>query len=115
MENINSDKYLELHGLGIKFITLPDYHFSMRKVMEKIKEIGIDSVLVEGGSYIISAVFNEELYDEGTIVMAPKFTGEEGAISFVHGFEPKKMSDSYNLPNVTFKSYGDNIAINFRR
>lgn len=39
----------------------------------------------------------------------------EGAISFVHGFEPKKMSDSYNLPNVTFKSYGDNIAINFRR
>ena len=115
MENINSDKYLELHGLGIKFITLPDYHFSMREVMERLKEIGIDSVLVEGGSYIISAVFNEELYDEGTIVMAPKFTGEEGAISFVHGFEPKKMSDSYNLPNVTFKSYGDNIAINFRR
>ena len=115
IENINSDKYSELHGLGIKFITLPDYHFSMREVMERIKEIGIDSVLVEGGSYIISAVFNEELYDEGTIVMAPKFTGEEGAISFVHGFEPKKMSDSYNLPNVTFKSYGDNIAINFRR
>ena len=53
--------------------------------------------------------------DKGTIVIAPKFTGEEGAISFVHGFEPKKMSDSYNLPNVTFKSYGDNIAINFRR
>ena len=115
IENINSDKYLELHNLGIKFITLPNYHFSMREVMERLKQVGIDSVLVEGGSHIISSIFKEELYDEGTIVVAPKFTGEEKAISFVHGFEPKKMSDSYNLPNVTFKSYGDNMTISFRR
>lgn len=114
-ENINSDKYLELMDLGIRIITLDGFHFNFRDVMAKLKVIGIDSVLVEGGSHIITSVFKEEIYDEGTVVVAPKFTGEEGALSFVHGFTPEKMSDSYNLPNVKFKIFGDNIAINFRK
>lgn len=115
LENINSEKYLKLMDMGMKIITLPDYHFKFEDVMKKLKEIGIDSVLVEGGSHIISSVFQEDIYDEGTIVVAPKFTGEEGAISFVHGFSPNKMSDSYTLPNPKFKTYGDNIAISFRK
>lgn len=115
VENINSQRYIKLQEMGIKFITFEGYSFNMREVMTKIKEVGIDSVLVEGGSHIISSVFKEDLYDEGTIVIAPKFTGEEGAISFVHGFSPKKMSDSYMLKNVSYKSFGDNITLNFRR
>lgn len=113
--NINSPKYLELMDLGIKFVTLEGYHFDFSELMARIKAIGIDSVLVEGGSHIITSVFKEDIYDEGTIVVAPKFTGEDNAISFVHGFSLNKMSESYNLPNVKFKTYGDNIAINFKR
>lgn len=114
-ENINSSKYLELIDMGIKIVTLDGYHFSMKEIMRILKTSGIDSVLVEGGSHIISSVFQENMFDEGTIVMAPKFTGEDDAISFVHGFSPAKMSDSFNLPNVSFKIYGDNIAINFKK
>ena len=60
-------------------------------------------------------IFKENLFDEGTIVIAPKFTGEDNAISFVHGFNPKTMNDSYNLPNVTFEILDDNFVVNFRR
>lgn len=114
-DNIGLEKYTKLMNMGIRIITLDGYNFKMRDVMELLKKFGIDSVLVEGGSHLISSIFQENIYDEGTIVVAPKFTGEEGAISFVHGFSPKKMSDSYNLPNPKFKTYGDNIAISFRK
>ena len=115
VENSTTHRYLELDNMGIKIITLEGYHFQMREVMEILKKFGIDSILVEGGSHLISSIFKEDIYDEGTIVVAPKFTGQKDGISFVHGFSPEKMSDSYNLPNPKFKTFGDNIAINFKK
>lgn len=114
-ENINSEKYTKLMDMGIRIITLDGYNFDMKDVMSVLKKIDIDSILVEGGSHIISTIFKEDLYDEGTIVVAPKFTGEDEAISFVHGFSPKVMNDSINLPNPSFKVFGDNIAVNFKK
>lgn len=114
-ENISSAKYTKLMNMGIRIITLEGYHFSMKDIMSTLKKFGIDSVLVEGGSHLISSIFKEDIYDEGTIVIAPKFTGEEGAISFVHGFSPQVMNDSINLPNPSFKVFGDNIAVSFKK
>ncbi len=114
-ENLNNEKFILFKSLGINFITLPNFSFDIKEVFKAIKKFKIDSVMVEGGSFLISSIFKENLFDEGTIVIAPKFTGEDNAISFVHGFNPKTMNDSYNLPNVTFEILDDNFVVNFRR
>ena len=114
-ENKNSKKIQELKNLGTNFIFLEGEIFKMEDMLIEIGKLGIDSVLLEGGSGLISTAFKENIIDAGEIFIAPKIIGDNSAVSFVNGFNFDDMNDVFKLSNVKFNTYGDNVSVTFEK
>ena len=111
--NENYDKILQLEKNKIKFIYMKGYDFSVDEILKKVGELKIDSVLLEGGSYLISKAFAENRIDGGEIFIAPKILG--GGLPFINGFDFKEIKDCFHLENVKFNIYDDNISVSFHK
>ena len=98
---------------GIKFITLPDYEFSVSDILRELGRAKIDSVLLEGGEKMISKAFSEKLIDGGEIFISDKILGDSSGKSFISGFSTEKISDSIILRNIKYNLYGNNIGVEF--
>jgi len=112
-KNINTEKYNNLLNLGIKFINMDGVKFNIKDIIVEIGKLNIDSILIEGGSYLISKSIEEKVIDKGIIFIAPKIVGDNNAIAFINGREIYKMKESLILKNPRYKKYGNNIAIKF--
>ncbi len=110
-----SKKALRLQKLGIRFIFMPSTPFVLHDVFKQVGELGIDSVLVEGGGNLISQLFKENLIDEGEIFVAPTIIGDVKAHSFVSSFAPQTINDALRLSQVSYTIYGDNIGVHFKQ
>lgn len=112
-ENEKNDKITELENKNVKIIYMEGYDFSVHEILKKIGELKIDSVLLEGGSYLISKAFKENRIDGGEIFIAPKILG--GGLPFIDGFDFKEIKDCFHLQNVKFNVYDDNISVEFHK
>lgn len=113
LENMNNEKISELEKNKIKIVYMEGYDFSVDEILKKIGELKIDSVLLEGGSYLISKAFAENRIDGGEIFVAPKILG--GGLPFIQGFDFKEMKDCFKLENIKFNIYDDNISVEFHK
>lgn len=111
--NKNVLSYQRLLDRGIKFILLDGYDFSVDEILNKLGEMKIDSVLLEGGSHLISKAFKEDRIDGGEIFIAPKILG--GGLSFIDGFSFREIKDCFHLENVKYNIIDDNISIEFHK
>ena len=112
-ENEKNDKITELENKNVKIIYMEGYDFSVHEILKKIGELKIDSVLLEGGSFLISKAFKENRIDGGEIFIAPKILG--GGLPFIDGFDFKEIKDCFHLQNVKFNVYDDNISVEFHK
>lgn len=112
-ENEKNDKIKELENKNVKIIYMEGYDFSVHEILKKIGELKIDSILLEGGSYLISKAFKENRIDGGEIFIAPKILG--GGLPFIDGFDFKEIKDCFHLQNVKFNVYDDNISVEFHK
>lgn len=111
--NKNSEKIIKLEKIGVKILYLDGDDFLVDEILRKTGEIGIDGILLEGGSYLISKALLQNQVDGGEIFIAPKILGDNKAISFVDGFNISKIEDGILLKNVKTNSYGDNLSFEF--
>ena len=112
--NKNTLKYKELeNNFGVKFITLPDYEFSILDILKELGKIKVDSVMLEGGEKIISKAFKEKVIDGGEIFISDKILGDSNGKSFISGFSTEKISDSIILKNVKYNLYNNNVGVEF--
>lgn len=110
-ENISRfDRYIESN---VKIIPLNGKSFKIEDILIEIGKLKIDSIMLEGGSYLISKAFEEDAIDGGEIFIAPKILGDNNAIPFIQGFNIKNIADGIELKNTKFNVYGDNISVEF--
>lgn len=112
-DNKNLEKIKEYKSLGTRFIFLEGKIFKMENILKELGKLGIDSVLLEGGSGLISTAFEENTIDAGEIFIAPKIIGDNSAIPFINGFNFDNMEEVFKISNPKFNIYGDNISIEF--
>ena len=113
IDNKNSPKYIELLNLNVNFILLKNKVFSIEEILKELGKLKIDSLILEGGSNLISRVIEENCINGGEIFIAPKFLGDEKALPFIGGFKIDKMADCFQIKNPKFNIYDDNISIEF--
>lgn len=113
--NREKEKVSELEDRKVKLVYLEGTDFKISDILKKTGELGIDGILLEGGSYLISKAFEEKAIDGGEIFIAPKILGDEKAISFVKGFSVENIADGFELENVKINSYGNNVSMEFYR
>ena len=114
-ENIHNEKVEILKSRKVGFIFLDGHDFKVEDILKETAKLGIDGIILEGGSYLISKAFEENQIDGGEIFIAPKILGDSEAVPFIKGFEFDNISDGFELENVKINSYGNNVSMEFYR
>ena len=80
------------------------------EILKHLGEMGICSLLVEGGAAIHSSFLKKGLVDRVMLFVAPLFAGTAG-IGLLHDFPVAGRDQALKLKDVVYKRYGDDILI----
>lgn len=112
-ESADLAKEAELVKAGVQVIRCgAGPRVDLEAAMDKLGEMEIGSILLEGGGALNGAMLERRLVDRVTLFIAPKIVGGGALAPSVFdwsGFE--KMGDAVNLRGVEVETVGDNVCI----
>lgn len=82
----------------------------LRELLKKLFEMGVMSVLVEGGSEVHGSFVDARLFDKVIFFVAPKIAGGKQAKGVVGGQGVEKIADAINLKEMTVKKIGEDFV-----
>ncbi len=108
----SAEKLARLEGMGIEVLFIDkngQNHVDLKKLLVELGKREISSILVEGGSKIITSLVKEKLFDRMLIITAPKILGK--GIEAIGDLGIEKMDDSIGLTFDKVYRKGDDIII----
>lgn len=111
-EKYDREKKKILEEMGVKIIiTQGKDKVDLKELMQRLAEIKIDSILLEGGGTLNYSMLSEGLVDKAVFFIAPKIIGGENAITPVEGQGIKLMNNAIGLVNTEIKKFGNDFMI----
>jgi diaminohydroxyphosphoribosylaminopyrimidine deaminase / 5-amino-6-(5-phosphoribosylamino)uracil reductase len=104
-------KNLERAGAQVLMCPVRDGKADLRFVMKSLGTMGIDSVMIEGGSTLAFSALQEGLVDKVMSFVAPKILGGASAPTAVGGSGIECMDDAINLVNMRTRKVGNDLMI----
>ncbi len=106
-------KMAELKKMGILVIEIPSKcgHVNLKYLMNEIGKMGIDSILLEGGSKLNFSCIKENIVDKVMYFVAPKLVGGEKAKTSIEGEGIKSLSDAVKVNNMNSEKIGQDILL----
>lgn len=106
------EKQAQLEAQGITLLhTEKDGKVDLKLLMQKLGEMGIDSILIEGGGQIHAAALEAGIINKVYAYIAPKLIGGDKAKTPVAGIGLEKMSDAWKLKDIEIEKIGEDILI----
>lgn len=102
---------LKQMGAEVIAVKEKDARVDLNHLMEKLGEMGIDSILLEGGGTLAFSAFNQGIVDKVIYYIAPKIFGGVNAKTSVEGNGFYKISESVTLKNITTNMVDSDICI----
>jgi diaminohydroxyphosphoribosylaminopyrimidine deaminase / 5-amino-6-(5-phosphoribosylamino)uracil reductase len=112
-DKMEMNKKRDLERLGAQVIVCPQKEgkVDLGTLMFSLGKMGIDSVLLEGGSTIAFTALMSGIVDKVVSFIAPKIIGGAGAPSPVGGIGLPKMEDAIAVKNWNYRKMGTDIMI----
>lgn len=109
----NSGRIAEYVKRGCEILTLPakDHHIDLKKLMEKLGEKEIDSILMESGSTLSWSAMESGIVKRVQAYIAPKIVGGAEAKSPIGGNGVLEMSQAVHLKNSRISRLGTDFLI----
>jgi diaminohydroxyphosphoribosylaminopyrimidine deaminase / 5-amino-6-(5-phosphoribosylamino)uracil reductase len=111
--NANDTKQKELEARGVRLVSIG--HAALREVIQRLAEMQITSVLLEGGARIYTNALNQGLVDKLMLFYAPGFLGEQ-AVPMLGSLEGIPPIQEYSLrrfgQDFAFEAYLRNPWLN---
>ena len=104
-------KLIERMGAQVLICPLKNNMVDLAFVMNSLGAMGIDSVMIEGGSTLAFSALQEGLVDKITSFVAPKILGGENAPTPVGGTGIEKMEDAINLKKMRTRKVGGDLMV----
>lgn len=112
LKNISIEKKEKLENYGVKFIVQDEENkINLKELMVYLGKIGIDSVLVEGGSTTIGNFIDLGVAHKVYAFISPKIVGGKNALTPVGGKGVSLMKDCINLDDTEIKNFNNDILI----
>jgi diaminohydroxyphosphoribosylaminopyrimidine deaminase/5-amino-6-(5-phosphoribosylamino)uracil reductase len=91
--------------------TTPDGRPDLQRVLEKLGEAQITSLIIEGGAMVNWAALSGGIVDKVFFFYAPKILAGSGSIPFALGAGYQRLSDAAYVKNVTLHRFGEDFAV----
>ena len=108
---VSESKKKTLLEKNIKIIEYDGERVDLKWLMKKLGEMGIASVLIEGGSSLNSHALEYGIVDKVMFFIAPKIIGGRESYPAVGGKTFKKLSDAYRIKDIKINRIGGDILI----
>lgn len=102
-----------LRRRGIDVLVLPkaDGHVSVLALWKRLGQLGVTSLLVEGGSEVNAAVLRAGLVQRIMCYVAPLLLGGQDAKGLLGGRSPRRLSEALLLKNLRTEPVGRDMLI----
>jgi len=109
----DKNKHKDIERLGAQVLVCPvkDEKVDLRYLMVSLSTMGIDSVLIEGGSTLAFSALNEGIVDKIISFIAPKILGGAVAPTPVGGVGIELMEDAITLTDMRIKRVGEDLMV----
>jgi 2,5-diamino-6-(ribosylamino)-4(3H)-pyrimidinone 5'-phosphate reductase len=87
---------------------------SLPVLMKRLRKLGIQRLLLEGGGILNWGMLSEKLVDQVSVAVSPRVLGGERAITLVEGEGVSKIEDAIQLRLLRVRRYGDELVLNYR-
>jgi diaminohydroxyphosphoribosylaminopyrimidine deaminase / 5-amino-6-(5-phosphoribosylamino)uracil reductase len=98
---------LEALGTTVFLLEARQGKVDLRALMTKLVELGINSIMIEGGGELIGSVLREGLVDRVAIFIAPKLMGGQDARGMIGGRSPLTLDGMVPLRGLTIRPIGE--------
>jgi diaminohydroxyphosphoribosylaminopyrimidine deaminase/5-amino-6-(5-phosphoribosylamino)uracil reductase len=106
-------KRLEAAGVRVEQVPLggPDGRPSMTSIAQRLGELEVTSVLIEGGAMVNWAALASGVVDKVFLYYAPKILAGTGSVPFASGAGFRRMSDAAYLRSFALHRFGEDFAV----
>ncbi len=110
---LTQDKKTTFEKDGIRVIQseLKNGLIDMDALMDRIGAMGLTSLLIEGGSRVLTSAFGAGIVDKVFFFYAPKILGGDDGIPICSGPGPDLMSQSIAVSDINVRRFGDDVMI----
>ncbi|MCK9424006.1 MAG: bifunctional diaminohydroxyphosphoribosylaminopyrimidine deaminase/5-amino-6-(5-phosphoribosylamino)uracil reductase RibD [Bacteroidales bacterium] len=107
------DKLREIERMGAQVLICPlkDNMVDLRFLLESMGLMGIDSVMIEGGSTLAFSALKEGVVDKVVSFIAPKILGGSEAPTAVGGTGIPSMDDAIAVNEMHFRKIGKDLMV----
>lgn len=111
--SVSGTKRKQVEGLGATVIECKMQYgrVDVTDLLDKLAQMSISSVLVEGGAMLFSSIMREGLADKFYIFLAPKILCGDNGIPFTKGLGCDIVKDCFALKISIVRRFGDDIMI----
>jgi diaminohydroxyphosphoribosylaminopyrimidine deaminase/5-amino-6-(5-phosphoribosylamino)uracil reductase len=104
-------KQLEQLGVKIEMFPLQKGGIPFKDILKRLGEMGITSLLIEGGGNVNGRALREGVVDKVIFYIAPKFLCGDDAKAVVAGKAISSLADAAFLHDVTIRKVGDDLCV----
>ena len=111
--DISAEKRNHIERLGARVIRTPlkKRGINIELLMDRLGEMNVTSLLIEGGGKIIASALAAGIVDKVNLFYAPKILGGDDGVPVCRGSGPKKMNDSIRVKDVRLHQFGEDIML----
>ncbi len=109
-----SQVYFAVKKINSEFSYQQIEMLKLNDLTEKIWNLGLRSIFIEGGAQTYSNFLNENLIDRLHLFMAPSLIGSGNGLSWTKGFAISQLAQKKNLKNMKLRQYDNDIYITGR-
>lgn len=102
---------LEEKGVRVLIIDSKDGRVDLRTCLNKLGEMGLMNILVEGGSRINGSFLDEGLIDKFLLFLSPKCLGDPKSPGIFGGRGVSDLSEAVGLKEIKTKRIGEDIFV----
>ncbi len=113
-QDISDARVEELDSKGVEVLTLGEGQVDLAELLAELKERGIETILLEGGSKLNWGMFQGGLVDEVRLFVKSCVLGGSGAKSLVEGIGFKEVSEGVSLELLRTRRIGDGVLLSYR-
>ncbi|WP_291566149.1 MULTISPECIES: bifunctional diaminohydroxyphosphoribosylaminopyrimidine deaminase/5-amino-6-(5-phosphoribosylamino)uracil reductase RibD [unclassified Clostridium] len=108
----DEEKKYKLSKAGVTLMEFQDdERINLKKLMERLGEKGVDSILLEGGGTLNEAALEAGIIKKAYVYIAPKIIGGKEALTPIEGKGRKQMSDAFQLEDTTIAKFENDFCI----